>query len=170
MFEAAVLLVFPLCLLIAAWTDFREMRIPNVVPLVLGSAFVVLAPFAELTLMDFGVHLLAGVMVFTVCLALFALNVMGGGDAKLLTAAALWFGFNMSLVSFLIYVSYLGGILTILILILRAGADRVTAMGLRLPNSILGAKKIPYGIAIGAGGILAFPASPLVVSILQGLR
>ncbi len=33
-------------------------------------------------------------IVFLACFALFALNVMGGGDAKLLTASAVWFGFN----------------------------------------------------------------------------
>ncbi|MNY66367.1 hypothetical protein D3C86_2037800 [compost metagenome] len=60
--------------------------------------------------------------------------------------------------------------LTILILLVRGSANRVLAMGLPVPNSILMAKKIPYGIAIGIAGILAFPESPLVVAALEGLR
>ncbi|MNL62398.1 hypothetical protein D3C87_1864200 [compost metagenome] len=53
---------------------------------------------------------------------------------------------------------------------MRGSANRVLAMGLPVPNSILMAKKIPYGIAIGIAGILAFPESPLVVAALEGLR
>jgi prepilin peptidase CpaA len=170
MLAAAIFVIFPICLVMAAWTDLLEMKIPNRIPIVLGAAFLVLAPFAGLSLAEFGFHIAAGLVVFVVCFGLFAINVMGGGDAKLLTAAALWFGLNMSLATFLIYVSYIGGILTILILIVRASANRVLAMGLPVPNSILMAKKIPYGIAIGIAGILAFPDSPLVVAVLEGLR
>lgn len=170
MLAAAIFVIFPICLVMAAWTDLLEMKIPNRIPLVLGAAFFAIAPFAGLTLAEFGFHVAAGLAVFAVCFGLFAINVMGGGDAKLLTAAALWFGLNMSLLTFLIYVSYIGGILTILILIVRGNADRVLALGLPVPNSILMAKKVPYGIAIGIAGILAFPSSPLVVAALEGLR
>lgn len=170
MLAATIFVIFPLCLVMAAWTDFLEMKIPNRISLVLGLSFFAIAPFAGLTLAEFGMHVAAGVTVLAVCFTLFAFNIMGGGDAKLLSAAALWFGFNSSLLAFLIYVSYLGGMLTILILLVRGRANHVMALGLPVPNSILMAKKIPYGIAIGVGGILAFPESPLVISVLQGLR
>ena len=38
---------------------------------------------------------------------------MGGGDAKLLTAVALWFGLTMQLFNFLVYVALFGGLLIV---------------------------------------------------------
>jgi prepilin peptidase CpaA len=95
---------------------------------------------------------------------------MGGGDAKLLSAAALWFGFNTSLLEFVIYVSFVGGLITVLIVSLRARVDLITAVGLRVPSSLLVAKKIPYGLAIGIGGFMAYPSSPLVEAALAHLN
>lgn len=165
MLEAATLLIFPLCLSVAAISDLLTMTIPNRVSLVLAGAFIVLAPFVGLTLLEIGMHLAGAALVFCVCFALFALNVMGGGDAKLLAASALWFGFDPSLLVFLVYVAFLGGVVTIAILMIRSQSNAIMAMGLPLPNSLLIAKKIPYGIAIAIGGFLAFPSSPLVIAV-----
>ena len=112
--------------------------------------------------------LAAGLIVFSVCFALFALNVMGGGDAKLLTASAVWFGITFSLVEFLIYVSFLGGILTFAILSLRSHTNAILASGLPVPGHILSAKKVPYGIAIGIAAFMAYPSSPLMLAALGG--
>ncbi|MBO3758598.1 prepilin peptidase [Ciceribacter sp. L1K22] len=163
MIASIIFLVFPLCLVMAALTDLIEMKIPNRIPAILSLAFLSLAPFVDLNLQQFAFHLLAGIVVFAGCFALFALGAMGGGDAKLLTAAALWFGFNGSLVGFLATVAFLGGILTILLLIVRARANTVLALGLPIPSSIVLAKKVPYGIAIGAAGLISFPQSPLAI-------
>jgi prepilin peptidase CpaA len=46
----------------------------------------------------------------------------------------------------------------------------ITAVGLRVPKSILYAKKIPYGIAIAIGGFMAFPSSPLLIAAMEGLK
>ncbi|MBB3455261.1 prepilin peptidase CpaA [Rhizobium sp. BK313] len=162
MLEAATLLIFPLCLSVAAVSDLLTMTIPNRVSLILVGAFIVLAPLVGLTLPEIGMHFAGAAIVFCVCFALFALNVMGGGDAKLLAASALWFGFDPSLLSFLVYVAFLGGVVTIAILMIRSQSNVILAMGLPLPNSLLIAKKIPYGIAIAIGGFLAFPSSPMV--------
>ena len=170
MITSVVLLAFPLCLVLAALTDFLEMTIPNRIPIILLGAFFVVAPFVGLTWAGFGLHLLAGLIVFSAGFALFALNVMGGGDAKLLTAAAVWYGLGPSLLSFLVHVAYLGGILTILLLILRARSNSVLAMGLPLPHSLIGAKKVPYAIAIGLAGLMTYPQSPLVSAALESIR
>jgi prepilin peptidase CpaA len=165
MLEAATLLIFPLCLSVAAVSDLLTMTIPNRVSLILLGAFVVLAPLVGLTLPEIGMHAAGAAIVFCACFAFFALNVMGGGDAKLLAASALWFGFDPSLLAFLVYVSFIGGALTIVILMIRSQSNTIMAMGLPVPNSLLIAKKIPYGIAIAIGGFLAFPSSPLVTAI-----
>lgn len=167
MAEAAVFLIFPLCLAIAALSDLFTMTIPNRVSLILAASFLLLAPLLGLSMPTIGMHLLCAAIVFSICFALFAANVMGGGDAKLLSAAALWFGFDQALLIFVVYVGYIGGLLTLLILMLRASSSTILAMGLPVPSSLLLAKKIPYGLAIAVGGFLAYPSSPLLLAALE---
>jgi prepilin peptidase CpaA len=168
MTQAIIFVVFPLCLAVAACSDFLTMIIPNRVSAILIAAFVVVAPLAGLDLAAIGMHLSAGLLVFSVCFCLFALNVMGGGDAKLLTASAVWFGMTFSLVEYLVYVSFFGGVLTLGILALRAHGDAIMASGLRLPGHILSARKVPYGVAIGLAAFAAYPSSPLMLAALGG--
>ncbi|OWV96431.1 prepilin peptidase [Rhizobium sp. R693] len=170
MTAATVFLIFPLCLTIAALSDLLTMTIPNRVSVILVAAFFPIVLSMGLPLAAIGAHVAAGAAVFAACFALFALNVMGGGDAKLLTAVSLWFGLNSSLFEFLVYVSLIGGAATLLILMIRAQANLILAVGLPVPNSILMAKKIPYGIAIAIGGFMAFPSSPLFLAALEGLK
>ncbi len=169
MYFATVFLVLPICLALAALTDFLEMTIPNRIPVILVTAFLVAAPFSGLGLVDLAWHFTAAGSVFVVVFALFALNVMGGGDAKLLSAAALWFGFNTSLAEFLILTAYIGGALTILVILARAHWLKLEFVGIRLPQTLMVAKKIPYAIAIGAAGLIAYPSSPLVMAAIRNL-
>lgn len=168
MITAAIFIVLPLCLAFAAFTDLFEMTIPNRVSAILLGSFFLIAPFSGLGWHEIGMSLVAGAAVFAVCFGLFAFNIMGGGDAKLLTAASVWFGFGMPLVGFLAYVAYVGGILTLLIVLIRAKSTTVLAMGLPIPDSLLMAKKVPYGIAIAIGGFMAFPEAPMVALRLAG--
>ncbi len=170
MTEAAIFVIFPLCLAVAAFSDLFTMTIPNRVSAILLVAFFVVAPFAGLAFPMIGMHLLAGLIVFAGCFTLFALNVMGGGDAKLLTASAVWFGYNNSLFEFLLYVSIFGGLLTILILIMRKQENTILASGIPVPPLLFTAKKIPYGIAIGLGGFIAYPSSPLMQAAMAQLH
>lgn len=165
----AVLLVLPFCLATAAITDLITMTIPNRVSAALIVAFFVLAPLIGLDLHAIAMSVAAALIVFAICFALFALNVMGGGDAKLLTATALWFGLGMPLAAFLVTVAYVGGGVTLLFLLLRSQSHHVMAAGIRLPASLVSAKKIPYGIAIAIGGFLTFPQSPIATLAMRVL-
>jgi prepilin peptidase CpaA len=167
---AAIFVIFPLCLAIAAFSDLFTMTIPNRISLILIASFVALAPFSGLGWDVIGMNFVGAAIVFSACFALFAVNVMGGGDAKLLTATALWFGFDQSLVFLVACVGLVGGLLTLLILLVRSQANTILAIGLPVPSSVLLAKKIPYGIAIAIGGFMAFPSSPLFLSALEGLK
>lgn len=158
---AAFSSLFLICLAIAAVSDLFTMKIPNWISVALLVLFVPAALFAGFGWAQIGFSFLAALAVFGVCFALFAANVMGGGDAKLLTASAVWFGYDPSLVSFLVIVSFAGGLVTVLILVIRAKADMVLAMGLALPDSLVTAKKVPYAIAIAAGGFLTFSSTPI---------
>lgn len=170
MMATTLLLILPLGLVTAALTDLFEMKIPNGIPLVLLVGFVALALTLGIPWRDAGFHLLAGMIVFAACFVFFALNAMGGGDAKLLTAAAVWFGFNPSLMAFLAQVAVFGGILTLLILLIRSQSFRLLALGLRLPRSLSVEKKIPYGIAIAVGGLCTMMQSPLAVLVLEAAK
>lgn len=166
MYAAIIFVIPPICFVMAALTDFLEMTIPNRIPVILLSAFLLVAPFSGLTLGEFGWHVAAAGLVFAVCFGLFALNVMGGGDAKLLSAAAIWFGFNHSLFEFLAYTGYLGGVLTIMVMLVRANWAKFATLGVKLPKTLMVANKIPYAIAIGAAGLMAYPQSPLMISVI----
>lgn len=168
MVTAAILVIFPLCMAMAAASDLLTMTIPNRLSVVLIASFLAIAPFAGLSLTDMIGHIGAGAAVFAFCFALFAFNIMGGGDAKILTASAVWFGLSQSLVSYLVYVSVMGGLLAVLVLTLRAHHDMIMASRIPLPSTILQPKKLPYGLAIGAAAFLAFPSSPLVEHALHG--
>ncbi|PDS80782.1 prepilin peptidase [Rhizobium sp. L43] len=170
MIAAAVFLILPLCLAMAAFSDLFTMTIPNRISVILIASFLVLAPFSGLGLEMIGMHLAGAAIVFSTCFALFAFNVMGGGDAKLLSATALWFGLNESLVFLMTDVAMIGGLITLLILLVRAQSNTILAIGLPVPNSVLLAKKIPYGIAIAIGGFMAFPSSPLFLAALESLK
>ncbi|CAN7551715.1 A24 family peptidase [Rhizobium sp. LjRoot258] len=170
MIAAAVFVIFPLCLAIAAFSDLFTMTIPNRASIILSIAFLGVATLAGMPLFVIGTHLAAAFSVLAVCFVLFALNIMGGGDAKLLASTSLWFGFDPALVELLVYVGVFGGIACFVILLIRTQAHVILAVGLPIPNSILLAKKIPYGIAIAAGGFIAFPSSPLFIVALESLK
>jgi prepilin peptidase CpaA len=153
----------------AAFSDLLTMTIPNRVSVVLLASFFAIAPFAGLTLHDMALHLLAGAIVFGICFALFALHIMGGGDAKIMTASAVWFGFNPTLMQYVAYISVLGGLLSLVVVMIRANHDTILASRIPVPATMLHAKKVPYGVAIGAAALLAFPASPLAQAAIAGL-
>lgn len=169
MVTALMFVVLPVGLAVAALTDFLEMKIPNAIPALVILSFLLVAPFTGLTVAEFGWHMAAAAIVFSACFALFAINVMGGGDAKLLTAAALWFGFNHALFEFLVVTAFFGGVLTIVIIMLRANWEKLAMIGVPLPQTLMSAKKVPYAIAIGAAGLMTYPQAPIVVSAIKGL-
>ena len=132
-------------------------------------AFILIVPLTGMDWNMFGMNQLGGLVVFSACFALFALNVMGGGDAKLLAVPAIWFGFNFSLALFILSVAVIGGLLTVGILLLRSRSQEIMVIGLRLPDSLLVAKKVPYGIAIAAAGLLTYPEAPIVQLAMQSI-
>jgi len=166
MIPAAIMVILPLCMAMAACSDLLTMTIPNRLSVVLIASFAVIAPFSGLAIHDILSHVGAGAAVFAAGFVFFALNIMGGGDAKILAASAIWFGLNDSLVNYLVYVSILGGILSVVILMMRSQHDFILAYGIPVPETMLHKKKVPYGIAIGAAALMAYPSSPMMQSAI----
>lgn len=164
MIEAAIFVVFPFCMVFAAISDLMSMTIQNRVSLLLVAGFAAIAPMTGMDWQVYGLHFLVMAAVLAVTFTFFAFNAMGGGDAKLMAATALWMGPGMAVVDYLFTATMLGGALTLALLVFRnsplaAFAGR-TVFTQHLADKAVG---IPYGIALGVGGLLAFPASPLMI-------
>ena len=158
----ALLIAFPAAMAYAAASDLLSMTIPNRLCLFLVAMFGVCAALLGLGWNEIGWHVAAGALTLVVCFSFFAAGWMGGGDAKILTASAIWFGFNDSLFAYLIWVFVFGGLLSIIILVMRTQHNLILAYGIPIPETMLHKKKVPYGIAIGAAAFMAYPMSPIV--------
>lgn len=170
MLEALIFVVFPFCMVFAAVSDILSMTIANRVSLLLVATFAVVAPFTGMDWAAYGWHFAVAGIVLAVTFSLFALGVMGGGDAKLLAATALWMGYSPELMQYLVYASLLGGLMTLLIVIYRGSAlSAFTGGNLFLRHFADSKAGIPYGVALGISGLLVYPASPLMVWALGRL-
>src|ERR1700674_5223480 len=91
--EILVLGLFPAAMAFAAASDLITMTISNRLSLALCAAFFLVAAAVGMPLADIGRHVLASLVVLAVAFAFFARGWIGGGDAKLAAATALWLGF-----------------------------------------------------------------------------
>lgn len=170
MIIAAILVIFPFCMAYAAVSDLLSMTIANRVSATLIVSFLILAPLTGMHWQDIAMHLAAGIVILGITFVLFSLGTMGGGDAKLLAATGLWFGFGIPLVEYLVIAAMIGGLLTIAILMFRGSALAVYGGQVGFLRKIGSQEEgIPYGIALGIAGLFAFPASPLGVWVLARL-
>jgi prepilin peptidase CpaA len=144
-------LVFALMLIAAAAEDALRLRISN-----LTVAILIVAAIAAAIIAGVQLSLWQNLVVFAVLLLagmpLFAAGRLGGGDVKLLAAVGLWFSIKGA-ATMLIAVMIAGGVLAIVVLILRSfswsEAARTRAVILRPKGGI------PYGVAIAAGALIA---------------
>lgn len=156
MLEYPLLLVFPVAMAFAAAFDLFTMTIPNKVSMALVAAFVVVAPMSGMPFDVICTHLATGMVVLTVGFGMFVRGWVGGGDAKLLAASALWLGFE-SMPQFLLTIGVLGGLLSLSILAFRRVPDCfLSGPGwlMRLHGKDSG---VPYGLAIGGAALLMYP-------------
>lgn len=163
MLEAAILVIFPFCMGFAAISDALSMTIANRVSVLLIASFAVIAPLTGMGWSLYAWHFAAFGLVLGATFALFALGGMGGGDAKLMAATALWMGFGMPLAEYLLTAAMLGGLLTLAIMSFR-GSMVATVIGANRFAPCFSDPKagIPYGIALGAAGLIVCPGSALM--------
>jgi len=155
--EAIRLLLFPAMMAFAASSDLFTMTISNRVTLILVAGFFALAFWSGMNLDAVISHVGAGFAVLAVTFVFFARGWIGGGDAKLAAATALWLGFD-HLLAYLLYASIFGGVLTLAMIRFRL---------MPLPESWARQEWIkrlhkldggvPYGIALAAAALLIYP-------------
>ncbi len=112
-------------------------------------------------------HAAAGAAVLAVTFALFAFGWIGGGDAKLAAATALWFGFG-TLLEYLLVASIAGGALTLLVLSFRGFPLPAFALQWTWLSRLHDHKSgIPYGIALAGAALIVYPQTPVWHAILS---
>lgn len=159
MIASLVVALFAGCMLLAALYDFFTMTIPNRIVLALLAGFAIAAPLSGMAWVVIGAHVAVGLVVLVAGFALFNFGVLGGGDAKLAAATALWLGVGHTGM-YLIYAGLLGGVLTAILMGFRAvplpqAAAQVGWIS-RLHHSGTG---VPYGMALGPAALMVFPQS-----------
>lgn len=166
MLSTLALFIFPVLMAYAASSDLLTMRIANWLVLVVAACYFILALLVQLSWSEIGLASAAAAIVLAIAFAFFAFGWIGGGDAKLVSASALWVGLGFML-QYLIYAALLGGGLTLLILAFRRYPlpewARKQAWIDRLHNPKSG---VPYGIALAAAALLVYPETPIFLRLL----
>ncbi|MGH1376206.1 MAG: A24 family peptidase [Alphaproteobacteria bacterium] len=162
------LIVFLFCVFVvlavgalAGLSDLRSMTIPNIYSVYVIAAFVV----AYLTLFLSGndnvfgslsSHLISVFGAFVVTFCLFVTKVIGAGDSKFGSACALWVSAKY-LPIFLFFMALVGGVLGVVALILKRKKPIENPVeGSWVHQVQSGADKVPYGVAIAFGMLIAF--------------
>ena len=165
MLTALCLSLFPGLMAFAAATDLFTMTIPNRVSLALVAGFFALALAIGMSPAVVASHVGAGLLVLGVSFGLFARGWIGGGDAKLAAATALWLGFG-GLMDYLLYASIFGGALTLILMRFRLAPLPAMLEGqpwaARLHRFDTG---IPYGIALAAAALVVYPDSAFMQAL-----
>ena len=174
--KSLALVVFAGLVIVAALKDLASFTIPNWISAALAVAFAPAAFAAGVPLGAIGLSFAVALTVLVLAAGMFALGWVGGGDAKLMTAATLWLGHDGSshdivralvmtgLAPFALYTGLAGGALALALLGLRSAwlrpwADGGPGWARRLATPGEGT---PYGVAIAVGALAAFAAHPLV--------
>jgi prepilin peptidase CpaA len=162
---AATLVLFPVLMVFAAFSDLFTMTISNRISIGLVIGFPILALAAGMPLAEIGWHLACALAVLSVTFTFFAFGWIGGGDAKLASATALWLGWE-ELADYGVLAALLGGALTLAILQMRRwplpGWVLAPAFMSRLADRANG---VPYGIALAVAGLVLYPDTHLWLDV-----
>lgn len=157
MSNALLLSVFPLMMIAAGIGDILTMRIPNWLNGAIVVTFFIVAFIMAMPLAVMQWHLVAGAALLVAGMALFFFGGFGGGDAKMLAAGALWVGWD-GLIPFLVYTALAGGVLAlVMILWSHLQVEKEVRGSTWMKRVFRTDLDLPYGVAIAAGGVFAFP-------------
>src|SRR4029079_17101093 len=155
--DAIRLLLFPALMAFAASSDLLTMTISNRLSIALAAGFFLMTLISGMGLYAIGMRLAAAAVVLAVAFIFFSQGWIGGGDAKLAAATALWFGFDY-LLQYFVYASLFGGALTLIMIhcrLLRLPAALARHQWItRLHEKGAG---VPYGIALAAAALAVYP-------------
>jgi prepilin peptidase CpaA len=146
--------------------DVRSRRLPTKLVLAIGVLFFADALALRMSLSDVLAHLAMALVVFLVCAGLFAAKMLGGGDAKLAAVIFLWAGLHLSWPA-LTLISVIGTVVSLVSLATRNMDRHHRLPAMRALAMFSGARGVPYGVALAAGGgtVIVLPALlPLILT------
>lgn len=146
--ELILLVAVSPVVLASAVSDLRQLKIRNLHVLTALGLFAVLAPFL-LDLDELPSRLLAAGVTFAICFGLFALRVIGGGDAKMLPAVMLFVPAAEVVLFLRIFAVALGAVSLCALLVQRSPAFRRLGW-----SSVQEQRQVPVGVAIAAAVVL----------------
>jgi prepilin peptidase CpaA len=144
-------------LLAIMYTDWRFLRIPNALTypaMLVGLALGALEAFpGDLFTRGLVDHVAGLILAFAISYPFYAARGLKAGDAKLLMAIGALRGVNFLLFA-AVYGALIGGVLAVGFILRRRLARPVAGAA---PTTMAGIMKssIPYGVALGIGGLLA---------------
>lgn len=163
-----LLSILPCLVIIAGLRDLTTMTIPNWISGVLVVAFFPAAFMVGLAPMAVAMHVGVAFAALLVGMGLFAGRIIGGGDAKLMAASCLWLGLSGSGM-FLLWTGLAGGAFCLALIAARAQLQSHVAGAPTWVVHLMDPRgDIPYGVAIAAGALMAFPASGLLTAFVAG--
>jgi prepilin peptidase CpaA len=150
---------FPALMALSAAMDLLTFTIPNRICISLSLGYFVLAASLGVSSADILLNISCALAILALAFVMFNLGWVGGGDAKLAAATAVWLGWS-SILDYGLAAAIYGGILTLIILSARM-APLPAALGrfawvVRLHDCKSG---VPYGIALAAAGLMQYPSS-----------
>jgi prepilin peptidase CpaA len=155
----SALAFFPALMALSASMDLLTYTIPNRICAGLALGYFVLAAPLGVSAVDVLLNLSCGLAILALVFVMFNLGWLGGGDAKLAAATAVWLGWS-SILDYGVAAAICGGVLTLIILGARMaplppGLGRLAWVA-RLHDCKSG---VPYGIALAAAGLMQYPGS-----------
>lgn len=161
MIETVALILFPALMAFAASSDLLTMTISNRISIVLVVGFLALAFAVGLPLEEIAFSLSCGLAVLMITFSLFCVGWIGGGDAKLAAATAVWLGWGQVL-DYGLVASAFGGVLTLVLIQIRRWPMPEFLLKQTWFARLYDTKSgIPYGIALAAAGLVIYPHTPV---------
>lgn len=161
MLPTLFLAAFALLLIWAACCDVATMEIPNRISVIAVALYPLAALISGATWQDILIHLGVGFGALVLFWSLFMIGLFGGGDAKLMAAAIVWTGPDISATGgFLLWTCIAGGLLALIAIVARKRFKPDP----KLPsfvNRFLSEQHLPYAVAIAAGGIFVLAKLPI---------
>jgi prepilin peptidase CpaA len=155
----SALVFFPAVMALSASMDLLTFTIPNRICVSLALGYFVLATLLGVSAADILLNMSCALAILALAFVMFSLGWVGGGDAKLAAATAVWLGWS-SILDYGLAAAICGGVLTLMLLSARM-APLPAALGrlawvARLHDCKSG---VPYGIALAMAGLMQYPGS-----------
>jgi len=161
----SILAFFPALMALSASMDLLTYTIPNRICASLVLGYLAFAAPLGVPAADVLLNISCACVILAIVFVMFNLGWVGGGDAKMAAATALWLGWS-SILGYGVAVAIYGGILTLIILGARmmplpAALGRLAWVA-RLHD---GKSGVPFGIALAAAGLVQYPGSRIWAAV-----